>query len=145
FGPLSDHMLHLSYGKCSMLEVLAEQVDGLWQGGAVQLPLKFDSGAMRARINPIDGQIWVCGLRGWQTSANKDGCLQRVRYTGKPFYMATEMHVTEKGIRVTFPVELDAETAADPGSYSFEAWGYRFSQKYGSDDYKISDPSVKGR
>ena len=38
---------------------------------------------MRARFNAADGQLYVCGLKGWQTRATKDGIFQRVRYTGK--------------------------------------------------------------
>src|SRR5205807_7682251 len=38
FGPLSAHLLHTSYGKCALLEILPEQVDGAWQGAAVPLP-----------------------------------------------------------------------------------------------------------
>jgi hypothetical protein len=145
FGPLSNRLLHLSYGKCTILQVLPEQVDGQWQGAAVTLPLKFDSGIMRARVNPLDGSLWVAGIRGWQTSANKDGCLQRIRYTGKPFYLPTSLHVTAKGIRVTFPVDLDPDTANDPGSYNLEAWTFHRSENYGSDDYKLSNPDEKGR
>jgi hypothetical protein len=144
WGPFSNHMLHMSYGKCTLFAVLTETVDGVTQGGVVQLPGKFDSGVMRGRISPIDGQVWLCGLNGWQSSANKDGCFQRVRYTGKPSYLPTELHMTTQGVRVIFPCELDAETANDLGGYTFEAWGYQPTEKYGSDEYKISDPNVKG-
>src|SRR5258706_12869623 len=40
----------------------------------VPLDLKFESGLMRARVNPKDGQLYVCGIKGWQTSGNRDGC-----------------------------------------------------------------------
>jgi hypothetical protein len=129
----------------AVFEILGEQVDGVWQGGAVPLHLKFDSGVMRARVNPVDGTMWVAGLRGWQTNAGKDACLQRVRYTSKPFALPTEMHVTDKGIQLTFPVELQAEAAKDPGAYSMEVWTYHRTENYGSDDFKISDPKSKGR
>ncbi len=62
---------------------MQEEVDGRPQGGIVRFPLKFDTGIMRARFNPADGQLYVAGLRGWQTDAGHDGALQRVRYTGK--------------------------------------------------------------
>jgi hypothetical protein len=39
---------------------------------------------MRARFRKQDGQLYVCGLRGWQTAGVMDACLQRVRNTGKP-------------------------------------------------------------
>jgi hypothetical protein len=145
WGPFSGHMLHLSYGMSCIFAVLPETVDGAMQAGVVRIPGKFDSGLMRARVNPVDGQIWVCGLRGWQTNAAHDGCLQRLRFTGKQSYLPTELHVTTKGIRVTFPVDLDPAAASDAEGYSFEVWGFKVSEKYGSDDYKVSDPNVKGR
>jgi hypothetical protein len=145
FGPLSNHMLHLSYGTASMFEVLGEQVGGVWQGGVVPLGLKFDSGAMRGRVNPVDQSVWVCGVHGWTTAGAKDGCLQRVRYTGKPFVLPTEMHVKRDGIALTFPVALDPETAKDAGAYSMEVWTYHRTETYGSPDYKISNPEEKGR
>lgn len=144
WGPLSGHMLHTSYGKCTIFEVMTEQVDGIMQGGVVLIPGKFDSGVMRGRVSPADGQVWLCGMNGWQSNANKAGCFQRLRYTGKPSYLPTEMHMTTQGVRVTFPIELDPETANDEGGYSFEVWGYHVSEKYGSDEFKVSDPNVKG-
>ena len=30
-------------------------------------------------VPPADGHLYVCGLNGWQTAAQADGCLQRVR------------------------------------------------------------------
>ena len=50
----------------------------------VKFPLKFGTGLMRGRMNPRDSQVYVCGLRGWQTTGVKNGALQRVRYTGAP-------------------------------------------------------------
>ena len=64
---------------------------------------------MRGRVNPVDSTVWVCGVKGWHHRRRKDGCLQRVRYTGKPFVLPTEMHVKRDGIRLTFPVELDPD------------------------------------
>jgi hypothetical protein len=145
FGPLSGHLLHTSYGKAALFEVLPEQVDGVWQAALVQLPLRFDSGIQRARVNPIDGQIYAAGLHGWQTAGSRDGCLQRIRYTAKPFHLPTALHVTASGIRLTFPTELDPETANDPDSYAAEEWTYQYSQAYGSSDYKPSAPGEKGR
>src|SRR5206468_685379 len=93
FGPLAGQMLHLSYGRCRMLLVLQETIDGTAQGGAVDLNLQFLSGVMRGRFHPKDGHCYVCGLDGWQTAAIKDGCLQRVRCTGKPAALPVGLHI----------------------------------------------------
>ena len=69
-------MLHLSYGKCVMFLVLDEKVGDVRQGGVAQFPLPpFASGAMRGRFHK--GDLYVSGLRGWQTSGVKDGAGHR--------------------------------------------------------------------
>ncbi len=59
WGPLGGSLLVLSYGTCSLFRVLR---DGE-QGSLVRLPLEFESGLIRARFNPGDGQLYVAGLR----------------------------------------------------------------------------------
>lgn len=144
WGPFGGALLHLSYGKSSLFHVLREGVDGVPQGGVVRFPLKFDSGIMRSRFNPADGQLYVAGLKGWQTDAGRDGCFQRVRYTGKPVRDVAAMHVTKTGIDLTFTVPLDRKSAGDPDSYSIERWNYRWTKRYGSPEYKVSDPEKTG-
>lgn len=144
WGPLKDNLLYLSYGKCTLFNVLQERVDGVPQGGVVQFPFKFDTGSMRMRFSPADGQLYVTGLKGWQTSGAKDTALQRVRFTGKPVYLPNELHVTNKGIHITFTNPVDTGTASDAGNYSIERWNYRWTKEYGSAEYKVSNPDEKG-
>ena len=144
WGPLEGRMLSTSYGKCRLFEVLEESTNGIVQGASVELPLQFASGLLRGRFNPADGQLYVCGLKGWQTSGVRDGCLQRVRYTGKPVRLPTELHVRKDGLAITFSCALDAQTASDEQNYSVSQWNYRWSAKYGSDKYKPSSPNRVG-
>jgi hypothetical protein len=130
--------LHLSYGTCSLYGVLREEVNGLPQGGVFKFPVKFESGTMRARFSPVDGQLWISGLKGWQSSAAKDGSLQRVRYTGKPATFPNAIHVKANGIELGFSAPLDS-SAADAGNYSVRQWNYKWSSGYGSGEYKVSD------
>lgn len=145
WGPLKNHLLHTSYGKCSLFAIMPEEVNGVWQGGAVQFPLRFASGIMRARFSPRDGQLYVAGMKGWQTSAARDGCLQRVRYTGKALNMPVEMHVRKNGIELTFATPLDPVSANDVQNFAIVEYNYLWSKEYGSADYKASSPGVKGR
>ncbi|HTD68141.1 MAG TPA: DUF6797 domain-containing protein, partial [Candidatus Limnocylindria bacterium] len=142
---LNGHLLHTSYGMAALFDVLLETVDGVAQGGVVKLPLNFDSGIQRARFNPRDGQLYVAGLKGWQTKGVKDGALQRVRYTGQPLRMPTELHVRAQGIELAFSNALDRGAAEDLQNYSLEQWNYRWTEKYGSDDFSVIDPEKKGR
>ncbi|MCA9434017.1 MAG: hypothetical protein KC940_26075, partial [Candidatus Omnitrophica bacterium] len=143
WGPLSNKLIHLSYGHCMMMYCLSEKVGDQWQGGAVRLPLQFLSGVMRGRFGP-DGQLYLCGLRGWQTSAVRDGCLQRVRYTGEPFYNPTDLSVHQNGIRICFNEPLDEEFATDPESYAIEQWNYLWRKEYGSEDWSANHPDQLG-
>ena len=142
-GPLKDHLLFTSYGKCTLFEVMVDEVDGTRQGAMVQLPLKFNSGIMRGRINPRDGQVYVCGLKGWQSSATRDGGFYRVRYTGQPFRMPVAFHASKGGIQVTFSSALDTKTATDPENYSVESWNYRWTGAYGSPEYSVHNAERK--
>jgi hypothetical protein len=122
----------------------ASAPETLAQGGVVQFPLKFDSGIMRARFHPLDGQLYVCGLRGWQTLVARDGAFQRVRYTGKPVYMPAAIKVVHDGLRLTFTCELDRSSAEDAQNYAVEAWNYKWTEAYGSPDFSAAHPDQKG-
>ncbi len=145
WGSMKGRLLHLSYGKSSLLGTMIENVNGTLQGGAFRMPVKFDTGISRARFNPKDGQLYVCGLKGWQTNGAKDGAFHRVRYTGQPATLPETMRVTDKGIHLGFTGALEAATAGDAQNYSIEQWNYAWTKEYGSPDFKVSDPKVKGR
>lgn len=177
---LTNHLLHTSYGKAALFDVLWETIPAekdlakvqspkskanaessnasstldlrhgtldnpVAQGGIVKFPLKFASGIQRARFNPRDGQLYVVGLKGWQTDGVKDGCFQRVRATGRPLNMPVGLHVKAGGIEIIFSDALDKTSAEDLQNYSLEQWNYRWTEKYGSDDYSVADPKKKGR
>ena len=144
WGPLQNHFVHFSFGRCSQFLVLREVVDGVAQGAITPLPGKFLSGSMRGAFNPKDGQLYVVGSKGWQTSAARDGCLQRVRYTGTTPLVPVEFNVHTNGVRVRFVTELDRAAAEDVGSYAAAHWNYRYAKQYGSKDYLPSDPEKEG-
>ncbi len=163
WGPFEGQLLHLSYGKCTLNVVFAEEVGGVMQGAALQLPLRFTSSAMRGRFNPADGQLYVAGLLGWQTAAVNPGGLDRVRYTGKPVYSISGVAVDKDGVHLTFTQPLDEEEGSDPESFSIERWNYatRFGTdkviegrlvrgpfdrpNYGGHEVSVTDPAKVGR
>ena len=144
WGPFKGQLLSLSFGRAAMSLVLREKVNGVPQGGVIPLKGKFLSGAMRGTFSPKDGQLYVVGSQGWQTAGIRDGCLQRVRYTGAKVYEPIALHALRDGLRVTFTQPLDPSTAADPSSYNVERWNYRYSGQYGSKDYSVKDPEKEG-
>ncbi|MCM8542111.1 MAG: cytochrome C, partial [Lentisphaeraceae bacterium] len=145
WGPFKDDLLHLSYGTCSLYKVMYEKVNGVPQGGVVRLPVNFSTGIMRAKFNDGDGQLYVCGLRGWQTSAAQDGAFSRVRYTGAPLTIPTGLKVVKDGIEITFTNPVDKDEAGDVQAYAVSQWNYKYSEAYGSSDYSLAKPGEKGQ
>jgi len=128
-----------------MMMVLRDQGSHTPQAAVVPLPGRFLSGVMRGRFNPHDGQLYVSGLRGWQTAAVRDGCFQRVRYTGQPFYLPTGYSVKSNGIQLSFSQPLKQSAAENVDSYAIEQWNYRWTSSYGSPDFSVLDPAKEGR
>ncbi len=144
WGPLQGQLLHTSYGRATLFLVLLDDVDGTRQGGVVQFPLKFDSGIMRGRFHPRDGQLWVCGLKGWETAGARDGALQRVRYAGGPVRLPCAFHVARHGVTITFTSPLDPTSAADDQNYALEQWNYQWTEQYGSPEFSVANPGRPG-
>ena len=143
WGPLKDHLLFMSYGRGTLFHVMQENVDGVTQAAMVKFPLKFSTGLMRGRVNPKDGQVYVCGVRGWQTDGSKDGGFYRVRYTGKPVHTPVGFHALKNGLQLVLPNPLDPDSATDVANYAVDMWNYLYSPNYGSQEYSVADPTVK--
>ena len=150
WGPWGGKMLHLSYGQSALYGVMFELTKGMKpdlanavvQGGVTKFPLQFQSGIMRGRFSPKDGQLYVSGLRGWQTTGLKNGCLQRVRHTGAETRMPTELQVKKDGISLTFAASLDTQIARDPEAWHIEQWRYLWSAAYGSPELSAEDAAT---
>ena len=145
WGPFAGQMLHLLWGRCGMMLVLRDAVDGMNQGAVVPLPVKLLSGPNRGSFNPKDGHLYIAGSTGWQTSAVKDGALQRVRLTAKPVRLPVAWHAHSNGLTLTFSQPLDRSAAEDAGSYAIRQWNYRYASAYGSKDWSVADPKKEGR
>ncbi len=144
WGPFKGDLLHLSYGTSSIFKVLKEEVNGQVQGGVVKMPIHFSSSAMRARFNPKDGQLYVTGLKGWQTNAGKDAGFDRIRFTGGEVHLPKELHVTQSTIRITFTSALDTSLANDAANFAAEMWNYKWTPNYGSPEISVEDPKKVG-
>jgi hypothetical protein len=143
WGALGGKPLHFSYGRCRPYVLLRQDLsDGRVQGGVAGLPIEFLSGVCRGRF--LGDTLYVCGLNGWQTAAKADGCLQRVRPTGKPLDAVVGFETKGNTIRLTFARDMDADAAKGAANYKAAWWNYRWSGEYGSKRWKVSDPSKEG-
>ena len=146
WGGLGSQLINLSYGTGYVYVVMEEKVNGRVQGGVVRIPdFDFPTGVMRGRFHPGDGQLYACGLFGWAGNKTRPGGFYRLKHTGKPVHLPVAIHATKDGISLTFTNELDADTAADPESYSVKRWGYRRTRNYGSRDYKADGSQGRDR
>ena len=144
WGPFQGDLLHTSYGMSSLFKCFYETVDGIEQGGLVRFPLKFDSGIMRGRFSPRDGQLYTCGLVVWQSNGARQGAFHRVRYTSKPVHMVRNLQVRPKGLVLTFTSPLDPASASDLQNYSVDRWNYDWAERYGSPEFSVKNPKQKG-
>ena len=71
---LQGQLMLTSYGRANLSVLLTEEVDGVMQGGLMNLPLEFKSGTMRGRFHE-DGHLYIVGLTSWQSIGQDDGLL----------------------------------------------------------------------
>ena len=145
WGELGGQMMHLLWGRCGMMLVLRDTHGAVVQGAVVPLPVKFLSGPNRATFRAQDSSLYVAGSTGWQTSAVKDGAVQRVRRTGKPLHSPVGWKQDGASLEFTFAEKLDPAAAADAGSFGVRRWNYRYTQDYGSKEWSVVDPKKEGR
>jgi mono/diheme cytochrome c family protein/glucose/arabinose dehydrogenase len=148
FGPLAGtggRLFHSSFGKGWLYYLMLQDIDGLTQAACVTLPHQWEAGVQRLRVNPADGQLYGVGLSGWQgPSGGKDGCLQRLRWTGQAARLLDNVRTTHDGLELTFNFELDPAAAVDPANYQIEIWNYRWTPGYGSKFYSVKPGGNEG-
>jgi len=130
---------------CSVSLVLRERVGDVEQGGVVRFPFRFPSGVMRGRFNPVDGQLYVAGLRGWSSSAARDCAFERLRYTGGPVTLPLQVKTRKGGMDVVFSGALDPASAADGDNIGAVGFNVVRTANYGSSEFRLKDPKKTGR
>jgi len=128
---LHDDLLLASYGRASLSLILKEEVDGLWQGAHVTLPLIFKSGLERGRFH-TDGHLYLAGMTSWQSIGEKWGSFHRVRYTGLPLEVPIAVNTKSGGIELRFSQVLDPVAATNPANYNLQKWTYPWTSQYGT-------------
>ena len=144
WGPFKGHLVHSSFGRGKIFLVLMERVGDSVQGGAVELPVDFDTGLMRPDFRASDGNLYLVGLYGWGTKRKAVGGFYRARHTGGKVLVPSELHASRQGIDVSFLHELDPETAENPANYHVRRWNYKWLSRYGSDRWRLDgQPGVE--
>ena len=164
WGPLNGSLLNLSYGNGKVFVVPYETVGGAStlpanapatvkkyreatgpagetpatrvQGGMCELPLpNFPTGIMRGRFNPVDGQLYTCGMFAWAGNATQPGGFYRIRATGQPVHMPIGLNARINGMQIRFSGALDATSTLDTDRFTVRTWSLKRSADYGSQHY----------
>ena len=136
-----NNLIHLSSGGGSAWLMMRQQVKGRWQAAAFKISGNFDSGPQCARFNPKDGHLYVNGMTGWGTYTPKDGCFQRVRFTGGDQPVPVGFEARDNGVLIRFnqPVK-----AADAATCFAQCWNYKYGPQYGSPEYSVKYADTPG-
>lgn len=145
WGPLGNQFIHTSYGTGWMYYFLPHEVKGIVQGAMVAMPFQFEAGIQRAAVNPVDQQIYVTGLTGWDDGVSlKYGALSRVRYIGGEGHLLKDAEVVKGGIKLTFNFMLDDERSINLKNFQVSNWNYNRTSRYGSAHYSLKNPGQEG-
>ncbi|GAA5136998.1 hypothetical protein GCM10023213_12980 [Prosthecobacter algae] len=128
---------HFSPGTGTGWLVMRQQVQGRWQGAAVRIAGSFDSGSQTGRFRSQDGQLYVTGMQGWGSYTPKDGCFQRVRYTGGKVAVPIGFEARDNGVLIRFDRAVDATAAAKASNHFAQCWNYNYSAAYGSPEMSV--------
>jgi azurin len=135
------NLIHLSSGGGSAWLVMRQKVQNRWQAAATRISGNFDSGPQCARFNPNDGHLYVNGMQGWGSYTPKDGCFQRIRFTGGDKPVPVGFEARDNGVLIRFNQPVKNATAA---SAFAQCWNYRYSAAYGSPEYSLKYHDTPG-
>jgi len=128
-------LLNLSYGTGKVFLVLQEEVQGVRQGGMIELPIPtFPTGVMRGRFSPVDHDLWLCGMFAWAGDATQPGGLYRMRATDRPMNLPIQLQATTAGLYLTFAETLDPQSIS-PAQVAIKSWDLKRTRNYGSQHY----------
>ena len=144
WGPLDGSLLNFSYGYGKIYIVPHENIRGQMQGGMCELPLpQFPTGIMRGRFNPVDQQLYGCGMFAWGSNQQQqEGGFYRIRYTKKPVHLPIGLRAKAGGIELGFSGALDPASVADTRNFSVKVWSLKRTANYGSKHFDEHEVSV---
>jgi hypothetical protein len=143
-GPLGHGLIGVSFATGNWYHMLYDEVNGTRQAALVPMPGEFSSGACRLAVNPLDGQLFVAGLDGWGDYGITEGCLHRIRFTGRKQPQITGWKACRNGIELRFDQPLSTKNL-HAGAFLVQQWNHIDSpQTYGSPEYSVLHPEQLG-
>jgi azurin len=132
FGPFAGQLFVGDQGQSKVDRVFLEKVNGVYQGAAFAFREGFESGVLRMTWGK-DGSMFVGQTnRGWGSTGQKPGGIQRLVWTGKMPFEMKAVRATPDGFEIEFTQPVDKQTAANPASYEVTSFIYKYHPVYGS-------------
>ncbi|MEA3209310.1 MAG: hypothetical protein QOE70_2367 [Chthoniobacter sp.] len=142
FGPFSKQMFVADQSASNISRIFLEEVNGIKQGAVIPFLKGFKSGLIGGRMNE-QGQLFAGGSdRGWGAKGGKPYCFERVQWSGKVPFEIHEMRARPDGFELIFTQPVDANTAADPASYTMREFTYIYRAEYGSPEVDDVLPKI---
>lgn len=136
-GPLNDSLIHIGFNRPEIFKIYFDESGAKRQGAVAPVLSGFPSGLLKGRVNPLDGSLWLAGLKIWGTPAEQITGLYRVRHTDGPCWIPTDIRSSDRGVLLRFAQEVDPAIATSLASYTVDRWNYLRTHNYGSGNYKL--------
>ena len=136
-GPLSGQMVHMSYGRPGLFQVLIDSTSNAVQGAVSVIPGSYSAPTMKGAMNPGNEQLYFTGFSLWGSDSDSISAFSRLRYTGADSFLPEDFSVRKGGVTIRFGVELDQRTITNPANYQVKRWNYKRSEQYGSGHFKL--------
>lgn len=142
FGPWNKQLYVGEHTHSEVQRVSLEKVNGLYQGAVFKFLDGFQAGIIPLVLDNETGHLFAGGSsRGWAARGGKPFTFERVTWTGETPFEILSMNADPDGFTLYFTEPVSA-TAADPASYSMDAWTYIYQSKYGSPEVDQATPKI---
>ncbi len=136
-GALNDSLLHLGFNRPEVFKVYLDERGKQRQGAVSLVAGEFSTGLLKGRVHPIDGSLWLCGMKIWGTIASEISGLYRLRPGDAPLWTPERVLSSDRGVLLSFSQPVDPAIAGEVASYSVDRWNYQQTANYGSGNYQL--------
>jgi len=133
FGPFAGQLFIGDQTRSNVFRVVLDEVDGEYQGCAINFVDHLQCGVVRCRFGP-DGSLYAGQTgRGWGSRGPKLYGLERIVWDGQtvPFALHS-VKLRRDGFTVRFTRGVVVDAASDPSQWDVERWRYHYHPDYGS-------------
>lgn len=136
-GALNDSLLHLGFNRPEVFKVYLDERGEQRQGAVSLVAGEFSTGLLKGRVHPLDGSLWLCGMKIWGTIGTEISGLYRLRPGDAPLWTPERVLSSDRGVMLGFSHPVDPAIAGEIAAYSVDRWNYQQTASYGSGNYQL--------